>query len=197
MTTTAAAVFDPEAWPADPSAEEVRALAARLAQLIPLGYQPPKAETARLLDQAHTALTALAEGKDLTTHAEAVADALERLRGHAYHRPLGDVANCLVPGGCQLVRTARQAAAGGCRLGGKGPCEGTGRVTVWVYDDLASEQDPGCPVHAAQEAQKWDHGRSVEVYLVGPPEACQATRAHLAGLMSPLPRWSTTPPRTT
>jgi len=194
--TTATPEFDPEAWmDMDPSPVEVRDLAAHLASVIPTAYQPPHTDTARLLDRAHVALAALQSAVDVPT-AQAVAEALEGLRGHAYHRPLGDLANQLVPVGWRLVRTARQAAAGGCRLGGEGPCDSGDRVTVWVYDDLAIDQDPGCPRHAAKEALRWDHGRSVEVFLVGADESCRATIARLNGRLSPLPLWAATPPGT-
>jgi hypothetical protein len=183
-------------WPDDPTPNEVRALAAHLADRLtqPADHHSDKGR--ELLAELHAALQRLTRATALdVTDTEAVATRLELLRSTEYHRPLGDHANALVPTGWRLVRTARQAERGGCRHGGPDACDSTGlRLRVVLFDPWCDEHDPACPWHAAQDALRWDHGRTVEVVLVGPRAACEAAQAHLHGQMSPLPRWTATMP---
>lgn len=184
------------AWPDDPTPNEVRALAAHLAHRLPEAADDHSDKGRELLAELRTALDDMARAKSpAISDAEGVATRLELLRSTEYARPLGDRANALVPTGWRLVRTARQAERGGCRHGGPDACDSaTLRLRVVLYDPWCDEHDPACPRHAAQDALRWDHGRTVEVVLVGPREACEAAQDHLHGQMSPLPRWTATMP---
>ncbi|NGO68557.1 hypothetical protein [Streptomyces boncukensis] len=132
---------------------------------------PDAAEVRQLLATAH----ADDDGRGLDS-ARAVGEQMETLRARSCHQPVGDAANDLLPAAMRLVRTARQAAVGGCRRGGTGPCSGDERVRVVVYDGCVDVRVPACPEHAAEEAERWDHGRSVEVLLLGAREATAAAR---------------------
>lgn len=197
--------FDTADWPGDPSLEETKALAAYIVAQVPDVSRLPvsrETPTGRHMIAARAALlgiTQAATAADTVKPARTVAEALEMLSHVAYHRRIGDLANSLRPAGYRLVRTARRAAAGGCRLGGDGECSGPERVQIFVFDPWMTERDPGCPPHAAEEARRWDHGGSVEVVLVGEEEACRKVRRDLAeeyrrrGI--PLPGWRRTAPK--
>ncbi|MFE9764756.1 hypothetical protein ACFYPC_09535 [Streptomyces sp. NPDC005808] len=176
-------------WPDDPTHREVRALASHLAHRLPEPADHDSDQARELLAELRAALDRMTGTKTpAVSDAEAAATHLELLRSTQYAHPLGDRANA-------LVRTARQAERGGCRHGGPDACDSpTLRLRVVVYDPWCDEHDPACPWHAAQDALRWDHGRTVEVVLVGPRAACEAAQGHLRGQLSPLPRWTATMP---
>ncbi|MFH8993141.1 hypothetical protein [Streptomyces sp. NPDC017940] len=179
-------------WPEDPTHDEVRSLAAYIAARLPRPGDCTNPTLRPLLEETH----ALLDTDDLPVQAtEQVSAAIDRLRLHTYATHAGRLYSDLAPAAWALVRTARSAATGGCRLGSGSACDGDGRVRLFIYDTFVSEKPPGCPQHAADEATRWDHGRSVEVVLVGPEEACLDTQARIGSRLSPAPKWVPVPPR--
>ncbi|WP_367137057.1 MULTISPECIES: hypothetical protein [Streptomyces] len=205
MTPNETPTFDAAGWPGDPGLEETKALAAYISAEIPDASGLPESRetpTGREMTAARSALLDIAQAAtaaDTVKPAQEAAEAIEALSYVAYHQRIGDLANRLRPAGYRLLRTARQAAAGGCRLGGEGKCSGPERVRLFVYNPWVIEGDPGCPRHAAEEARSWDHGGSVEVVLVGEEETCRKVRRELAEEYGrqgiPLPRWGRTAPK--
>ncbi|MEU1674823.1 hypothetical protein ABZ752_22750 [Streptomyces roseifaciens] len=190
---------EPE-WQDDPSAAEVRYYARQLVAELP--EQPNRDDKAAVRHQLEALegllkLTAR-EGDDFAScaAATAAATAMDLLRQIDYHQAVGDAANDLLPLAMRMARTARQAERKGCRLGGDGPCDDTGlRARVILYDAFGpDEHDPGCPDHVAGDAERWDHGGEVEVFLVGPRAACEAVLNRLGGALVPRPRWAEKPP---
>lgn len=186
MPRAAALDYATTTWPDDPTPEEVASLAAYIAARLPQPDSTDEPAVHALLTTAHHLL----RSDELTvTVAQQARECIDRLRHLTYATDTGRTFSDLAPAGWRLLRTARAAASGGCRLGAGNPCDGVGRVRVFVHDAFITQRPPGCPRHAAEEAVRWDHGRSVEVVLVGPEDACVATRARIGNRLSPTPKW--------
>lgn len=203
MTTPEPYTFDPAAFGGDPTPEEVTAIAKHLACRFPADAPIPEGIPARLTAEIIAALGRLAgdpalyAGTSLSAEgdARAVVELLDGLRSADYHKPLGDLANNLLPWGALLFRTARQAAAaaGSCRLGGPGPCDGPERVQLTAHSAFGKDAEMiGCPRHIASEALKWDHRGEVELTLAGDKDPVMRVQARLSGAWTHglVPTWT-------
>ncbi|MFJ3097961.1 hypothetical protein [Streptomyces hydrogenans] len=193
--------WDSDDWTdTDPTLPEVQALAAWLkAQLPGAAHSAADPSAGELIDTLHVHLATTVTTTLTATAAEEahqVAEAMERLR--AGSGVLAMLSNRLIPSAYRLLRTARQAATGGCRLGGTDTCSSPDRLTVWSYDAFGhNAEDLSCPRHAAELATGLDHGGELEVVLVGPRKATAKALAYINGRLEPTPHTSSVPPHLT